>query len=130
MKFRYNIFNFITAIMFVLAFLSIMISYATVYMYYPAIIFFETGFVMLTIRLMKNYLTKKDDLEQKEEVIVMELASGENGDEYVMRQDELNKKGKRKKRSVQFDRLMPVIFSMLASILFMYLLISTIVTKI
>lgn len=125
MKFRYNIFNFVTAIMFVLAFVCVMVSYATYFMFYPAMLFFEAGFVMLSIRLIKSYGEKKENMEQKEEVIVMELASGEDGEAYVMKQDKANKK--RRKSNGSFDRLLPIIFTILASVLFMYLLVSTII---
>lgn len=127
MKFRYNIFNFLTAIMFVLAFLCVMISYATFFMFYPAMVFFEAGFVMLSIKLIKDYTAKKENMEQKEDVIVMELASGEDGEAYVMQQD---KKKKNRKRISGFDSLLPIIFSVLAATLFIYLLISSIITHI
>ena len=130
MKFRYNIFNFITGIMFVLAFLCIMISYATFFMYYPAMVFFEAGFVMLSITLLKSAVSKNDDYAQREETIVMELASGENGDAYVMQEEKLSKKKKGKKRNAQFERFVPSILCMLAAVLFLYLLISTIITHI
>ncbi|MBR4123979.1 MAG: hypothetical protein IKR12_00215 [Clostridia bacterium] len=127
MKFRYNIFSFVTAIMFVLAFLCVMVSYATYFMFYPAMIFFEAGFVMLSIKLIKDYSSKKENMEQKEDVIVMELASGEDGEAYVMQQD---KKKKRRKSNANFDRLLPAIFSILAAVLFVYLFISSIITHI
>ena len=126
MKFRYNIYNFVTAIMFVLAFLCIMISYATSFMFYPAMILFEAGFVMLSIKLIKDYSFKKENMEQKEDVIIMELASGENGESYVMKEDKKKKKGN---RNFNFEKLLPAILSISAAVLFMYLLISTIITR-
>lgn len=125
MKFRYNIFNFTIAVMFVLAFLCVMLSYATFFMFYPAIVFFEAGFVMLSIRFIKNYNDNKDSVEQKEDIIIMELASGENGEEYVMKQEKSNKKHKR--RNGSFDKLLPVLFSIFASVLFVYLFVSTLI---
>ena len=126
MKFRYDIFSFVTAIMFVLAFLCVMFSYATSFMFYPAMVFFEAGFVMLSIKLIKEYAAKRENMEQKEDVIVMELASGEDGEAYVMQQN--NSKKKHRRRNINFDSLLPAIFSILASLLFVYLLISTIVS--
>lgn len=127
MKFRYNIFSFVTAIMFVLAFLCIMVSYATYFMFYPAMVFFEAGFVMLSIKLIKDYSAKKENMEQKEDAIVMELASGEDGEAYVMQQD---KKKKRRKSNANFDSILPVIFSIMAAVLFVYLLISSIIAHV
>ena len=127
MKFRYNIFSFVTAIMFVLAFLCIMVSYATYFMFYPAMVFFEVGFVMLSIKLIKDYSAKKENMEQKEDAIVMELASGEDGEAYVMQQD---KKKKRRKSNANFDSILPVIFSIMAAVLFVYLLISSIIAHV
>lgn len=125
MKFRYNVFNFITAISFVLAFLCLMFSYATHIMFFPSMIFFEVGFVMLSIILIKNYIAKQKEVNQMQDAIVMELASGENGETYVMQDEKKDKKSKRKKRSQKFDRLLPSIFTILAAGLILYMVISS-----
>jgi ABC-type transport system involved in cytochrome bd biosynthesis fused ATPase/permease subunit len=127
MKFKYNIFNFITAIAFVLAFLCLMFSYATQIMFYPSMVFFEVGFVMLSVKLIQNYLAKQNELSQQQETIVMELLSGEDGETYVMQDEKKDKKARRKKRAQKFDRLFPSIFSILAAALILYMLISSIV---
>ena len=127
MKFKYNIFNFISAIDFVLAFLCLMFSYATQIMFYPSMVFFEVGFVMLSVKLIQNYLAKENELSQQQETIVMELLSGEDGETYVMQDEKKDKKARRKKRAQKFDRLFPSIFSILAAALILYMLISSIV---
>ena len=127
MKFKYNIFNFITAIMFLLAFFCLMLSYATHFMYYPTMVFFEAGFVMLSYILIKNGIKKQAEQDERQEVIVMQLAEGEDGETYVMQSDKTNKKAKRKRRSQLLERYMPAVFTILAAGLIMYMLVSSIV---
>ena len=130
MKFRYNIFNFITAMCFVLAFLSLMFSYITYFMFYPAMAFFATGFVLLSVRLVKNYVSNKDKIEEQTEAIEMELASGVDGETYVMKAETNDKKARRRMRSLSFQKLLPSMLSIAASCLFIFLLISSIITNI
>ena len=126
MKFKFNIFGFVTALIFVMAFLCLMISYATEIMFYPALLFFEAGFVMLSVIAIRDYLSKTDDLDQQRETIVMELASGENGETYVMKEEKNDRKARRKTRSQKFEKLLPSILCVSAAVLFLYLLINTI----
>ena len=127
MKFKYNLFNFVTAIMFVLAFLCLMVSYATQYMYIPTMVFFEAGFVMLSYILIKSGLKKQQEQDERQEVIVMQLAEGEDGESYVMQSSKQDKKIKRKRRSQLLERYMPAIFAILAAGLIMYMLVSSII---
>ena len=130
MKFKYNVFNMLTGLMFVFAFLSLMLSYATTIMFFPAMIFFEAGFVMLTILLIRHYIKKTAEIEQQQEAIVMGLASENEGEVYVMQDEKNDRKNRRKKRYKKLERLSPIVFSILASVFFLYLIISTLVTKI
>lgn|SRR5574344_807630 len=130
MKFKYNVFNFVTSIIFMLAFLCLMLSYITSIMFYPTMALFCAGFVMLSIRFIKNYNKQNVQLEQKQETIVMELSSGEDGEKYVMQDDNSSKKARRKKRIDKFDRFLPSLFMIFASILFLYLLVSRIVVAV
>ena len=127
MKFKYSVFNFVTAIMFVLAFLCLMVSYATQYMYIPTMVFFEAGFVMLSYILIKSGLKKQQEQDERQEVIVMQLAEGEDGESYVMQSSKQDKKIKRKKRSQFWERFTPAGFSILAAGLILYMIINTIV---
>ena len=129
MKFRYNIFNLITAIMFILAFLSLMISYATSIMYYFAMTFFVAGFSMLSVILMKAYLKQKGKDENVADPIIMQLSGGVDGEAYVMADEKQNRRERNRKRTQQFDRLLPFIFSVLLSGLFVFLLIKSIFFK-
>lgn len=129
MKFKYNIFNFVTAIVFLLAFLSLMFSYLTSFMYYPAIIFFLAGFVMLSIRFVKNYIKQKKLLDEQQDAIVMELASGQNGETYVMSDPKADKKQAKRRSRRNFEMLLPSIFTILISLIFVYLLISSIIAQ-
>lgn len=124
MKFKFNIYNLITSCLFLVAFLSLMLSYLARFMFFVASASFCAGFVMLSIKLVKNYVSQKQTREEIQEAIVMELAEGENGDQYVMQN---NNKQKRKKFWGKIDALLPSIFCILASCLFAYAFISGIV---
>ena len=130
MKFRYNIFNFVTSICFVLAFLSLMFSYLTYIMFYPAMAFFAAGFVLLSVRLVKNYISNKGQIEEQTEAIEMELASGEDGETYVMKAEKNDKKARRRMRSLSFQKILPSLLSIFASGIFIFLLVSSIIAGI
>ncbi len=127
MKFRYNKLNFSIAIIFILAFLCLMFSYATSFMYIPAMLFFAVGFSMLSYVFLKNYIVLQKEIEQRQETIVMELASGEDGETYVMQDETNNKKMRRRKRSQRFERLLPSIFCIVVAVFMAYMLISSII---
>lgn len=124
MKFIFNRFNLITAIVFLLAFVSIMISYATYVMFYPAMVLFCAGFVMLSIRFIKNYIQKPENQNQD---IVMEKSAGIDGETYVMRDEKADKKAKRQKFYSNTQKLLPIIFSLLAAVLFVFLFINSLI---
>ncbi len=122
MKFKYNIFNLVTASIFVLAFLSLMISYATSFIYYVAIVLFAVGFAMLSIILMKRYIKNKN-IDEAEAPIVMELSGGVDGETYVMMDETKDRQAKKRKFGQTIEKLLPFIFSSLASLLFLILFI-------
>ena len=122
MKFKYNIFNLVTASIFVLAFLSLMISYATSFIYYVAIVLFAAGFAMLSIILMQRYIKNKN-IDEAEAPIVMELSGGVDGETYVMMDETKDKQAKKRKFGQTIEKLLPFIFSSLASLLFLILFI-------
>jgi hypothetical protein len=113
--------------MFLLAFISLMLSYITNFMFFGTCIFFCAGFVMLSITLIKNYISQKQSFEESQDAIIMELAQGEDGEKYVMQNEKQSKKQKRSLRLKNFDRLLPSIFSILAACLFAYLIIQSII---
>ena len=76
MKFKFSVFNLIICIAFVLAFVFIMLSYLTPFMYIPATVMFCVAFVMLSIRLIQNYIKQTGITQEKEDTIIMELAIG------------------------------------------------------
>ena len=92
MKIKFNTFNLIIGISFILAFICLMVSYATYFMFYPSMIFFEAGFVMLSVRLIQAYAKSQKEIEERQEVIVMQLAEGEDGETYVMQDKKKEKK--------------------------------------
>ena len=122
MKFKYNIFNLVTASIFVLAFLSLMISYATSFIYYVAIVLFAAGFAILSIILMKRYIKNKN-IDEAEAPIVMELSGGVDGETYVMMDETKDRQAKKRKFGQTIEKLLPFIFSSLASLLFLILFI-------
>ena len=124
MKFLFNKFNLITAIVFFAAFVSIMISYATYVMFYPAMALFCAGFVMLSIRFIKNYLQKPENQFQD---IILEKSEGIDGETYVMRDEKTDRRERRKIRFSRFQKLLPIILSILAAALFVFLFINSLI---
>ena len=127
MKFRYNILNFTTAIVFLVAFICVMLSYLTQYMFIPALVLFGAGFILLSVSLIISFIKRNKLAEDQQEAIIMELAQGEDGDRYVMLDEKQDKKQKRKRRFANFDRLLPIILSVGISCAFVFMLIRAII---
>lgn len=127
MKIKFSKFSTIMASLFLVAFLCLMLSYITAFLYYPTLAFFCAGFVMLSIALLKRYLNQKNLYEENQDAIVMELAQGPDGETYVMQSPKQSKKQRNQKRRQNFDRLLPFIVSVVISCAFIYFLIASIV---
>ena len=130
MKFKFSVYSLITSGIFITAFLCLMLSYINsiaVIMYYPALVFFCAGFIMLSIAYLKKYLNEKWITDEQQDAIVMELAQGEDGERYVMQDPKQIKKQNRQKRRANFDKLLPFIVFATISCIFVYLLISAII---
>lgn len=127
MKFKFSVFNLTIAITFLLTFVCILLSYITHFMYYPATILFAIAFIMLSVSLIKNFINQKSINEEKQDAIIMELAMGEDGEKYVMQDEKTNKKMLKQKRRQNIEKLLPSMFSIAFSCLFIYLFISSII---
>ena len=125
MKFKFNVLNLSTAVVFLLAFVSLMASYATQVMYYVAICFFIVGFSLLAVVLMKLYLKKNSEEDNPNDAIIMHLSGGADGETYVMADESQNKAEKKKKRAQKFDKLLPFLFCVLIDALFIFLFIKS-----
>ena len=79
---------------------------------------------MLSIRFIKNYIQNP---KNENEEIVMERVGGETGETYVMRDESADRKARRQKFFGKFDTLLPVIFSILAAVLFLFLFINSLI---
>lgn len=123
MKFRYNAFNFSTAMVFVGAFMCLMLHYLTYFMFYPAMLLFAGGFGMLTAILVKYRKRHLEEIEQAQEVLVMERAVNDDGETFVMRDPSLDKKERKKRRRQKREQLLPIIGSGLASLVFLVLFV-------
>ena len=127
MKFKFGVFNTIISATFMLAFLCLMFSYLSSVMYYPAMVLFFAGFVMLSVALLRRYLKQTWMFEEKQDAIVMELAMGQDGEKYVMQSAKQQKKQRRQQRLKNFDRLTPFLICVVVSCGFAYLLINEII---
>lgn len=122
MKRRYNIFNLATAIVFLVAFILLMLSYITQIMFLPATVLFCAGFIMLSVALIKAYLEYQKTQKEVSDAIEMDAASGPDGAEYVVESEKESKKKRRIKRYSNFDRLLPIILCLIVAGLFIYLM--------
>ncbi|HBB45132.1 MAG TPA: hypothetical protein DCZ34_03320 [Clostridiales bacterium] len=123
MKNRFNIFNLSTAIVFLVAFIFLMLSYITQIMFLPATVMFCAGFIMLSVALIKAYLEYQKTQKEVSDAIEMDAASGPDGAEYVMETEKSSKKKRKAKKYNNFDRLLPIILCLVAAGLFVYLMI-------
>ena len=96
-------------------------------MYIPSMVFFEAAFIMFSVRLIKNYIKGQKELDERQETIYMELASGGDGESYVMQDETKDRKQRRQKRRQKLDKLLPSILTILAAGLILYMLISSII---
>lgn len=122
MKRRYNIFNLATAIVFLVAFILLMLSYITQIMFLPATVLFCAGFIMLSVALIKAYLEYQKTQKEVSDAIEMDAASGPDGAEYVVESEKASKKQRKIKRYSNFDRLLPIILCLIVAGLFIYLM--------
>lgn len=122
MKRRYNIFNLATAIVFLVAFILLMLSYITQIMFLPATVLFCAGFIMLSVALIKAYLEYQKTQKEVSDAIEMDAASGSDGAEYVVESEKASKKKRKTKRYSNFDRLLPIILCLIVAGLFIYLM--------
>ena len=127
MKFKFSTFNLIIGLAFILAFVSIMLSYITQYMYYPAMVLFAAAFVMLSVRLIQNYIKQSHITEEKQDAIIMELAMEDGGEKYVMQDAKKQRKIAKQHRRQNFERLIPSIVSVAFACVFIYLLVMAII---
>ena len=111
MKFRYDVFNFSTAMIFVGAFFCMMLNYITAFMFYPAMVLFSVGFGMLSAILIKYYKKRLADIEQAQEILVMERTMNDDGETFVMRDLNADKKERKKRRRQKREQFLPIIFS-------------------
>lgn len=128
MKRRYNIFNLATAIVFLLAFILLMLSYITQIMFLPATVLFCAGFIMLSVALIKAYLEYQKTQKEVSDAIEMDAASGPDGAEYVVESEKESKKKRKIKRYSNFDRLLPIILCLIVAGLFIYLMMKAFVS--
>ena len=122
MKRRYNIFNLATAIVFLVAFILLMLSYITQIMFLPATVLFCAGFIILSVALIKAYLEYQKTQKEVSDAIEMDAASGPDGAEYVVESEKESKKKRKIKRYSNFDRLLPIILCLIVAGLFIYLM--------
>lgn len=125
--FKFSKYTIATIIVFCLAFLCIMFNTLLVYLIIPALLLLATGTLMIAIKLIKKYKSKKDDYAFNQEEIIMELASTEDGEKYIAEKGSYIKKMKRRLRGAKWDMLIPIIFSLIASALFIGLLIKYVI---
>ena len=126
MKLKFSLFGLVDAVTFVLAFLCLMFSYLTEVMFLPAMFLFACAFGILTYILFVVSLKHQKEIDEKQEVIVMELAEGENGETYVMQDQKKEKKQRRKKRMQKFDRVIPSLLSGVVTVFMLYMFIASV----
>lgn len=123
MKIGFSKFQIAIISVFLLAFLSIMLTYVNSIFVYFTLGLLTVGFALLSVMLILNYKKfKLEQLHEKQELI-MELSVSEDGEKYVMANSPYTKSQERELKAKKMDRLVPIILSVLTSLMFLYFFI-------
>ncbi len=123
MKFGFSKMQIAIITMFLFAFISIMLTYVSTISVFFTLAFLVAGFVLLSVVLIKNYNKFKLEQEHKKEELLMELSVTDEGEKYVLKDNPYSKSESREQKARKIDKLIPVVLSISASVLFLYLLI-------
>lgn len=124
MKFKYNILNFTTSIIFVVAFICLLFTYLTDVMIYVTLGVFTVAFGLLTFSLFKTYLKNSINNKSEDSSLEMEISASDDGTEtYVMKD---NLKTRAKSRFSNFDKILPALLSLFVTLVFVFLIIKAI----
>lgn len=120
----FNKYNLITAILFVVAFICVLLNFLTDYLNLVAICLLAVATGMLTYKLYKYCVMKNAYLTGEKEEIIMELSMQEGMEQYIP----VEKKQTGFKKFIENARIFsPCILSGLFSVLFLVLLIMSLV---
>lgn len=121
---KFNKFNLITSLLFVLGFIFILLNFLTIWFNLVAISLFTIASIMLTISLFFSCKRKNAILEANNEEIIMELAVEDGMERYVPKE---KKKTKAKEFIENIRIFTPCILSGLLALATITLLVMTII---
>lgn len=124
---KFSKLTWVVMITFFCALVCIMLNTVVDALIYPALALLCVGFVLLTIKLYFKASEKQKEAVVVREELLMELATTEDGEEYVMKNNETSKKYRKMLKREKFSNFMPVIFSGAVAILMIFLLIKLII---
>ncbi|MBQ8430528.1 MAG: hypothetical protein IJX26_01110 [Clostridia bacterium] len=122
-----KILNIVAISLIASAFLCLMLSYLTNVFFYFTLVLGFLGCGLLSYVLLDKYIRQRKVESQKQEAIIMELAEGEDGEKYVMKDSKQTKKQRAKAFHASIDKLLPFLFSATVTIILFALIISSIV---
>ena len=93
---------------------------------YPALALFAVGFVLLAIKMGIRASKKEKEAMVVREELLMELATTEDGEEYVVKNSESSKKYRKMLRREKISNYMPVAFCGFVAALIIFLLVKII----
>ena len=108
------------------ALVCVMLNAVVEVLIYPALVLFTVGFVLLTIKMYQRASNKEKEALVVREELLMELATTEDGEEYVAKNTENSKKYRKMLRKEKFSNYLPVIFCGVVSALTIFFLIRVI----
>lgn len=120
----FNKFNIITAVLYVVGFILVLLNFLTPYLNLAALVIFTVATIMLTYKLFKYCLMKNAYLNSNNEEIIMELSMQDGMEQYIP----VEKKQGKFKKFIENSRIFsPCILSGVFAIILVILLISAIV---
>jgi len=121
---KFNKFNLITTILFILGFIFILLNFITIWFNLAATILFTLASIMLTISFYFSCKRKNAILESENEEVIMELSVEDGVETYIPKE---KKKSKAKEFIENIRIFTPCILAGLLSLAMITLLVLTIV---
>ena len=125
--FKFSKFAIVTMLSFILAFIFIMFNVLLSVLIIPALVFLILGIVLIAVMLIKRYKENKDNMEYKQEEIIMELASTEDGEKYIANNSSYIKRMKKSLKSQKWSAIYPIVLLLLLAGVFLGLLVKFII---
>lgn len=127
MKFGFSKNTIITLCIFILAFVFIMLNQLVDLFFYFALVLFLAGFTMLTINSYKKFVLCKKEQKRLKIELLMEIATTENGAEYIVRDTPFSRSEEMALRRDRYNKVITVLTFALCVLVILIVLVRAII---